>query len=255
MKLIWTLLLLASCSSFNQKSKQLIDIPLKEESLFSYTDLSGSYSLRREIGLNKAQKYYYYKGLIANDENSFDKFLEKNVIISDIGRIKSSQGFHNVMRPKLSQHTVYLDGKKYFSQIKIDKKNRSLDVYIVRPKGLSSGLKKIKFPETKGVFCFYNQLTECLKFSGILKQVNNSKSKKNFYIIWDNYPFFEGNQSLGQPEVFSKAKVWEKESEDKNSLNFVVEVGSTLLDIYLDKEGNLEKKLWAAEGITLSKQE
>ncbi|PJB54401.1 MAG: hypothetical protein CO099_01815, partial [Bdellovibrio sp. CG_4_9_14_3_um_filter_39_7] len=57
------------------------------------------------------------------------KVLEQAVIFSNPGRVKEV----SLSRPEISQYTVWFEGKKYFTEIKLNPKSKTLDLKLESP--------------------------------------------------------------------------------------------------------------------------
>ena len=87
---------------------------------FNLVDKSGKFELRRESGYIKSKNQYITKRQIFS-YNSDRKLLEKSIVISTPGSVKGV----NVMRPSISQYTVWFEKKKYFTEMEISPKDKS----------------------------------------------------------------------------------------------------------------------------------
>jgi hypothetical protein len=180
------------------------------------------------------------------------KILEKSIMISKIGSVKNSNGeVQTVMRPEVSQFFVWLDKTKYETEIRLDVKKRGFNVSYkdsTQPEWLK---KFIKLP--RGVhFCFFSQLPECLKYSGILKEIKkHPEAKKDLFVIWDQYPYQEEiyNQ-IGEP-LYVKAILLSEGLNKAGDLIISLEFRSQILNIQFDSNDQFLRFFWIAQNISV----
>lgn len=225
--------------------------PLLEEGKSSksyvYRDVSGEFELAREIKKDRS-KIASRSSILAR--NGGEKLLEKTFALSQVGTIKTKNGRVNAIRPNLAQHTVWLEGKKYFSQLKLDLSTRKLNVIMQSPEPKWNGKKNLSLPRGQ-IFCFYSQLPECLYLSGLLAKVNAEKgARTNFYILWDSYPYHQEHFSgLGESPFASARVVLEK--RQKNSTQYNVETADQVLGLHFTKTGEFIRMFWTSQGISV----
>lgn len=232
--------LLSSCSSTP------IGGDLRDSSqMFSFRDVTGKYRLNREIKVVK--KKTVTRVQLLSEEN---KLLEKSVVVSQMGSVREKNKRVLSMRPYASEFTVWLEGKKYTSTMKIDPKSKSMRVELDSPEPKWKGVKTIPFPGGK-VFCFYSQLPECLNQAQLLKRANNDERKKiNFTLVWDNWPYVQDQLTGVGQELFTPATLTFERMEKKN-LRFTVEVEGQMLLLSFSNSYDLVRIAWVAQGISV----
>jgi hypothetical protein len=195
--------LFIGCSKLSQKSKQP-SLYQTKKTRYDLTDKAGQFVVYREYGHRKKENYLYTKNIVHPENDSKDKILEKSIALSYPGTLK---GKLKVLRPARSQYSVWFDGRKYFTEMKVDASSRLLEIKMKSPEKQWQGVKSVSFPKGTGVYCFFTQLVECIKFTGFIKQSSDKGGGvMNFHIIWDGYPYFQ-EQYLNVPnQVFSMAK-------------------------------------------------
>lgn len=244
--LVWVLALAAvSCGTPVQNAIQF------EEGLsaktYAYKDVSGEYECTREIKKSKA-KLATRTSLISAAGRG-NKLVEKTFVLSEIGSVRINRGRATAIRPMLSQHTTWLEGKRYFSQMKLNPASKKLDVLMQSPEGKWNGKQSLSLPKGR-IFCFYSQLPECLLISGLLDQVSREKKTPNFYVVWDSYPYHQEHfNGLGQSAFAYARLVLEKRG--KSSMHYNVELSDQVLSLHFTDKGNFVRQFWTSQGISL----
>ncbi len=253
MKAIWfCLFLVISCSHQQQVSSEIKN----DNETFSYTDQTGEYAYNRQV-LVESKKHKFSSMAKIIDKLKMDKpVIEKTISVSEMGSLKKSKKrkSKNVLRPSLSQHTVWLEGKKYFSQIKIDPKERSLEVTLDSPEEKWTGSKTHPLPQKSGIYCFFTQIPECLHFSGMLFELKNKpNSKLNIGIIFEGYPYMmEQVENIPSGPVTLADVNFEGISDD-GAIRYSVDVYGQKIFYHFNKNFELNKILWVAQGISIVK--
>lgn len=237
------LLLISACSSLGTGS------PKEGKVSYSYVDPGGTFKLLRESKLVK-QKVITRVQLL-DTKGSREKVLEKSILISQIGSIKAKDKRLLTVRPYASEFTVWLEGKKYFSRMKLDPKNKAMKVTLDSPEKKWQGTTLIKFPAAK-YFCFYNQLPECLYHNFLLKLANENRDQKyDFYVIWDGYPFIQDQLLRVGRNLFASASL-KFDGENKELFRYIVEVEGQMILFQMSKSFDLVKVAWISQGITIA---
>lgn len=251
-----------SSSSEDENSLPKNASQIKDEKLqFDYRDGSGDYLLIKEVGHSKKKNLFFVKTKILPPDGKEKDLLEKDLVVSSMDHIftkKSNR--HNgtrskeisILRPLWSQYTVWLEGKKYFSQMKVNLKKHLVELIASDPE--SKKLKKsiLRMPKGNGIFCFISQLPECIKVTGFLalSKVNHA-GKMSLHVIWDGHPHFQQQyENMSKVEAFSSATFnYDGEVEDGSTRYALNVVGQTIF-YHFDNNLNLVRKAWVAQGVT-----
>lgn len=215
---------------------------------YSYSDEAGGFRQSRESKVQKNR--IITRSQILSTQGSGAKVLEKSIMVSQIGSIRNKKSRLVTVRPVASEFTVWLEGKRYFSQMKIDEKSKSMKVHLESPEKKWTGVKEFKFPNGK-YFCFFNQLPECLFNNYLL--VKGSKYpnlKLDFFIIWDNYPFIQDLLTRVGGNLFSPASI-KFEGEYRGQLRYSVEVDGQTIIYHFSKNYDFKSLAWITQGITI----
>lgn len=238
--LLFVFTLCSACST-NTSQKLINNRTVKNTvSTFSLTDQFGSYRVVKEIKFKKNKlitrnKIYF--------EDNLNEPLEVTVAVSKLGQVKKK----SVLRPEISQHRVWLEKKKYFSQLKISVKKKKLNALLRSPEAKWNGEKSFDFPKSFR-FCFFSQMAECLKLQDLLPAQEGHQ--RLFYMIWDSYPYHQEQYSQVLEGPFNKAAIQLKKV-GKNELQFEVNIGNQVLFYHYDKDYNFTKLFWVAQGLSL----
>jgi hypothetical protein len=248
-KCVALFLLCFSISSCASKHGHLKKELVRAEERFSYTDKNGQFMVKLSSGFNKKENTFFSKRILEIPGKSTDNILEQSVALSDIGSIKTKE---NILRPKLSQYNVWFEGKKYFTELKINPEKKAIDVKMVSPENQWNGTKQIKLPNTKALYCFFSQVVECAKTTGFLEKViQKKKGVMNFYVIWEGYPYLSETYSDFPNEVLSKAQLEydgkTKEGEHRLSLR----IGGQSIFYVIDQNEQMKKMFWVSQGISM----
>jgi hypothetical protein len=236
-----------SCSRHGVKGEKKA-VSIGDDS-FLYTDKNGKYTIKMNSGINQKDKSYFTKKIMSGPSTDGDKILEQSITFSELGSVR---GKTHIMRPKMSQYAVWFDGKKYFSELKVNPKKKLLEIKMQSPETNWNGTKQFKFPSTKKISCFFSQIIECVRVSGFIDNaINNKKGKMNFYVIWEGYPYLNDTFSDFPSEVFSKAEL-EFDGDTKSSeYRFNLQVAGQSIFYMLDKSKKFKKMFWVSQGISM----
>ena len=214
---------------------------------YKFTDISGHFILDFESGTTKENEVYTKHRLIGEGSN---KEYERLVAISSVGSLHTGKYEIGVLRPKVSQYTVWFEKERYFSQIKIIPSKKILEVYIKSPQKKWNGLQRIPFQNSRGVFCFFHQIVDCVKITGFLsKAIERQVGKMSLTIIWEGFPFIK-EQYSGIDGPFSTS-VFSYEGRSKEGhFVFKLSLADQVLSYHFNKEKQLEKKFWVSQGLT-----
>ncbi|MBF0205256.1 MAG: hypothetical protein HQK53_00050 [Oligoflexia bacterium] len=220
---------------------------------YRYHDTSGDYQLFKEVGYLKKKNIYFVKTKILPEFGKEGDLLEKSLTISTLSKLKLGAESRTVdlLRPKTSQYTVWLDGKKYFSQLRVDLKSMGLEVLAFSPEQKMPKKSSVRLPSGNGVYCFFSQLAECIKITGFLSMARDKQSgTMSLQLIWDGYPFYHLMYENFTPEVVSTA-IFEYDgvSEDGATRFELKTDREQSIYFHFDKNNELVKKVWVARGI------
>ena len=253
--LLSILLLLSSCAYFQKMSGS--DNIFKGHSpgsnnkkvskTFLLTDKSGKFRVEREKGFNKSKNQFIVKKSVKGLDSG--KELEKLVVISKLGTIA---GKLSVLKPSISEYSVWFEGKRYLSRMKVNSQQRSMEVTLKSPEKQWRGTRNFKFPSGQGVFCYFSQITECARATGFLdKAIKNEGGSMKVFVIWEGYPYFQ-EQYLNIPNsVFSSATFEYDGKNAKGQRRFTLKTSSQTVFYFVDEDSELEKKFWIAQGFSM----
>lgn len=245
--LILSMSVLLSCSRFNSKEALRKELSHSEEK-YSYVDKNGKYIVRTGSGLNKKTNSFIVKRSLELPGEDKSKILETSVTISELGSVKKI----NILRPKISQYNVWFDGKKYFSEIKMNPKKKALDLRMKSPESQWNGTKQFKLPSTKALYCFYSQVIECARTTGFLAEaIKKESGDLSFYLIWEGYPFLNETFTGVPSQIFSKAQLEYDGVTKENERRFNLKVAGQSIFYITDSNLQLKKMFWVAQGISM----
>ncbi len=216
--------------------------------IYSYNDISGKFNFSREI--KNDNKKIITRTLLAVSEGGNSKVLEKSITVTQIGTVKLKSGRIPVSRPLASDFTVWLEGKKYQSSMRLNEKEKNLVVDLESPDPKWSGVSKYSFPKGN-YFCFYSQIPDCLHQNSLLERALEKKNKKfPFIIVWDNFPFIQEQLNGVGQKPFSNGFL-KFEELDKKTLKYSVEVDGQSVLYHFSRSFDLMRILWISQGITI----
>jgi hypothetical protein len=228
--------LLTSCALTSNKD----NTPALNNSIgeFRYTDFSGVYSMKREIKLDQGKLISRVKIFSGSKE------LESTVSVSKFG--KSSKSNNKYLLPSISQFKVWFNKKEYFSQIKIDRKTRKLEVLMKSPEKKWQGKEDFTLPKTSYI-CFFSQIPECLKSQNLLLKA--ARGDLGLYIIWDNYPYQleQFSEVPAKPFFYAKVKL---DGYEKNIVKYTLDIGNQIISFHFDKNLKYNRMFWVSQGIS-----
>lgn len=237
-----SLFLLSSCSTFKSGP------PKEGRQTYAYVDGSGRFGFTREHKL--LNKKLISRTQITETMGSTAKPLEKSIMVSQLGSVKTRKGRAMVMRPFASEFSVWLEGKRYDSKLRLDAKNKAMTVDLKSPEAKWNGRSSVPFP--KGTqFCFFNQVPDCLYHGQLLeKAIENKGERQAFYVVWESYPYLQEQFSGIGSKLFAPAVV-KYEGEQKSQHRFLVEVGGQAIVYHFSKSFDLVRMFWIAQGISI----
>ncbi|MBT3584238.1 MAG: hypothetical protein HN509_04995 [Halobacteriovoraceae bacterium] len=239
------MLSLTACSSGEQVSSSILN---NRRTKYDLTDNAGKFKVEREVFYQKKNNDFIIKRKVFSKSKKSTNILEKSITISKLGKVKKLP----LLRPSVSQYSVWFDGKKYFSEMKVDVKKKAIVLRMKSPEKQWNGQKTIKFPKGNGVFCFYSQVAECASVTGFVKKaVEKGAGKMRFYILWDGYPYFQ-EQYLNLPtEIFTPAIFQYDGKNRKQEIRFTLKAGGQSIFYFLKKNGSFSKKFWVSQGFSM----
>lgn len=233
---------LFGCSSLERKAQSL---PSQSSETFRLKDRTGEFAVSRSV-VYRNGKMVVKKEVYALNE--LNKPLEKTVAVADIGSIKTKKGRLKSARPSVSQHTIWYDKKRFFSQLKVNPKKRSLDILMESPEPKWDGSERRAFPKGH-VFCFFSQLPECAKIHGLLENIEKPAVVQ---VIWDNYPYHTEMYEKVSEDAFEKG-IWAFDRNTKQGYRFGLVLGGQLVLYEFDADKNFQNMFWVAQGISLTR--
>ncbi len=237
------LFIFSSCSSLREKSGII-----QYKRSYQFTDISGTFSLSTESGLTKDGQYFKKRKIDGEQDN---KTYEKTIAISEIGSLKMGNRSSTVLRPIKAQYTVWFNKKKFFSQTEIDKKNKKLIITMSSPEAKYNGVKSYNFPGTKGIFCFFSQMVDCIRVTNFFKKSMAKKAGKlHLTIIWDGYPLInEQYDGIGNSPFSKGILTYEGLSKDKKNI-YHLSFNNQVIYYHLNDKELLDGKYWVAQGLS-----
>jgi len=241
-KTIFLLFIFLGCSAMPTTT------PLKQgKSVYSYSDVSGSFYLQREV---KTVKQKVITRNILLDKVAGQKVLEKSVMVSQLGTVNDNDKRMLALRPVASEFSVWLEGKKYSSQMLLSPRKKAMVVKLDSPESKWNGTEEVPFPKGK-YFCFFSQIPECLHQLQLLKlAMKNPNKSYEFFVIWESYPYVQEQLTGVGQTLFANAEL-KFEGTMQNQLRFEVEADGQIILYHFSKSFDLVKIAWIAQGITV----
>lgn len=229
----------------NNLKKELV----REEESFNYTDKNGTFKVLLSSGFNKKENTFFTKRSLEIPNKDSDNVLEQSIVLSDLGTLKKTK---TILRPKISQYSVWFDGKKYFSELKLNPVKKAIDLKMVSPESQWNGTKQIKLPSSKALYCFFSQVIECAKTVGFLTAaIKKESGSMNFYVIWEGYPYLNETFSDFPSELFSSAQLEYDGKINEDARRFSLKVAGQSIFYIVDKNEQMKKMLWVSQGISM----
>jgi hypothetical protein len=237
-------LLLVSCSS---GAKHAAILKGNNAKLFAYRDVSGEFECSREVKF--ANGKLATRVQVLAETGGTERLLEKTFAVAAVGSVKSQGGRVAAIRPELSQHTVWLEGKKYFSQLKLNTRKRVLEAITDSPEAKWKGTRELKIPKGR-IFCFYSQLPECLLLSDLLSTTQKGRRRASFILVWDSWPYHQEHFTGLKESPFVSASIT-AESERKADKRYSVEAAGQTISLHFSHDNKFVRMFWTAQGISL----
>jgi hypothetical protein len=243
-KLILISCLFVSCSSYIFKGK-----PREGKTAYAYIDEGGAFGLIREA--KTVDKKIVSRIQILDRKGAGNRLLEKSVMASQIGSIRSNRVRLLTVRPLASEYTVWLEGKKYISRTKLNQVKKSLTLTLESPETRWNGTEDIPFPKGK-YFCFYNQIPECLYHNSLLTISRENEAQEfNFYVVWDSFPYVQEMYTNVAKNLFTPATL-KFDGEINGVFRYIVELEGQSIFYQFSKSFDLIKIAWVTQGITVA---
>jgi hypothetical protein len=240
-----SLFLLGSCAHRERTRLPETKLQSSVEKYF-LLDKSGQFKIDRKVDMKLSEKKIMTHFSILNNKS---ETIEKSITISQI--VKNNKGMR-ILRPEISQYTVWLENKKYLSQIEFDWNKKTIKE--VTKDGNGPEVKK-SFPIkiSDEIYCFYSQLVECVNTFGFFEAATEEKvGSLNVNIIWDGHPYFFEQYTGFSGNIVSKGQL-SFDGEVENAFRFNLEVENQILFYIINKKFGLDKIFWVGQGLTISK--
>lgn len=241
---------LLSCSSTKNKNASALESGIV---LYQYEDKNGNFKVARQTGFEKSSGRLITKHQLEILTGSKENILEQSIVIANPGSIK---GKTSVLRPEEGQYSVWFEGKKYTSTIKINSKNKSFELKTSGPSAKDISSRQISFPKNQNALCFFSQLTECLNFHGFLKKsIKEESGSVRLNLVWNGYPFFQEAYNDLPMELFSEAKLAYDGKIAEDEFRFTLGVANQMIFFIVGQEGEFKKMFWIAQGISMVRKD
>ncbi len=222
--------------------------PDEKKREYLFVDGSGKFVFTREHRLLKNK--LISRTQISSNQGSSHRILEKSVTVSQLGSIKENNHRVLVMRPLASDFTVWLEGKRYDSKMRLDIPNKKMMVELNSPEEKWKGKSSVAIPKGKQ-FCFFSQLPDCLFYAQLLsKSLERKDNISHFYVVWDGFPYIQDQYAFVGSKLFSPATV-KYDGEDKKVLRFLVELDGQSILYHFSKSFDLVRMFWIAQGVSI----
>ena len=238
-----------SCSFFPKKKSSQPPrptIPIYKKK-YEFVDRTGRFSVHREAGTSKKDKNYVVKKRVYS-QNKKKEVLEQSIVIATLGRLNNI----NIVRPQVAQYTAWFDKKKYFSELKLDVKNKSMILRMESPEKQWNGVRKIPFPQGTGVFCFFSMLVECVAATGFIeKAIQRDNGKMLFHVIWDGHPYIQEQYQSLPNKIFSLAEFVFEGDNGNGEKKFSLSTGGQTIFYVIQPGGIMTKLFWVSQGMSM----
>lgn len=244
--LIFGTQVITGCATKLNSSKKIFD-PYKVK--MSMEDKSGKFEVVRESGRSKnsgelVTKYRVYQG-----SQKQQVPLEQSIVFSTTGIFKKNT---RLLRPEKSQYKVWFGKKLYMSETSVDKEKKSLRIKMKSPESQWNGEKIIPFPGGNGMFCYFSQLVDCIKYTGFIDKAKKVKGGRlQLHVIWDGYPYFQEQYDGLENSPFSSA-IFEYDGQtDSKDFRFSLTVSGNVIFYLFNDKIEYAKVFWPSQGYSL----
>ncbi len=216
---------------------------------FSYVDEAGTFTLNRETKLIGSK--LVTRAQLMDKKGGAGRILEKTVMLSRIGSIRNGGNRLLIVRPQASEYTVWIEGKRYVSRMRLDTGKRTMRLTLESPESKWQGTSDIPVPKAK-YLCFFGQLSECLARSNLLENARMFEGRRfDFVLVWDSFPYIQDLLTKTGQKLFARATI--KFDGDINGLfRYIVEVEDQVISYQFTKSFELVKVAWVSQGITIA---
>lgn len=201
------------------------------------------YQLKDLSGVYKVNKRFYFKRNKVFLESKIlnkGKLVEKGLLVFLNDK--------NVGVPIVSQVTTWINGTKYFTEVKSDNAKKRY-VFYLEP---SQEKRSVNFVNSNRV-CPFLMLDFCLEKSSILKKSDEVDFfETEIWILWDNFPLNKKIFSLNSYPLIQKALL-SFEGIRNNKKRFTLEISGESISLVFDLNNQLEQLIWVAQGYSLKK--
>lgn len=220
------------------------------ERLYTFTDASGTYRMKRDVQLIKSTNSFITKYQVISDDG---KVLEQSVTIGEPGFVKMPDGKElKILRPKTSQYIVWLEKRKYTTKQSINLKTKSMDLVMTGREASGAQKKSVRFPKGNGVYCFFTQLAECVARTGFPHEAKENKAgSMNFYLIWDSYPYVQEQFSNIEDSLFTKVSFEYEQEYSNGDVAFNLKTKNHVIIYHLDNHMRFKKLFWVSQGLSI----
>lgn len=231
---------LLSCAN-SQKVETTVIIPGTQK--FILTDGSGKFQVERQVKISG--KKILTRSTISSVNNP-KVALEKSITSSFLGSLRNGD---RSLLPVASQFSVWFDKNLFFSQLKVDRKNKTVEIIKKSPEAKWNGKETKKVPAGK-YYCFFSSLPECVISQNIL--LKSRDKKVPIYLIWDSFPFYVEQYQGVSGQLLSLTQ-FSFSNMVSNSLRFELDIGGQIIFYHFDKKLQFEKMFWVSQGISLER--
>jgi hypothetical protein len=242
-------ILISCCILFSSCAQLQVEKNPKEKnqnlSYFLFKDISGEYIVKREL-IESPNQIINRQSLFTIENTQTP--LEKTVTVMNFGTI-GKKNKKPASRPTASQHSIWFEQKEFFSQMKLDMKQKKMEVYLKSPEEKWNGKKYENLPKTHR-FCWFSQIPDCVK--KLFKLQSFNKEPQSFILIWDNFPYHNEQLQNMSGNLFSNANI-AYDGDVDNTHRFAVSFDGQIILYHYDKNFGFEKMFWIAQGIAMVK--
>jgi hypothetical protein len=222
--------------------------PDEKKHEYLFVDGTGRFIFTREHRLLKNK--IISRAQLSSDQGSSHRILEKSVTVSQLGSIKDNNHRVLVMRPLASDFTVWLEGKRYDSKMRLDIPNKKMQIELNSPEEKWKGKSSVAIPKGK-LFCFFSQIPDCLFHAQLLtKGLERKENSFPFTVVWDGFPYIQDQYASVGTKLFSPA-ILKYDGEDKQVLRFLVELDGQSILYHFSKSFDLVRMFWIAQGVSI----
>jgi hypothetical protein len=216
---------------------------------YAYVDEGGTYTFTRESKLLESK--LVTRAQLLDTKGGKGRLLEKSVMLSRIGSIRSGRGRLLTVRPQASEYTVWIEGKKYVSRMQLVPARRAMRLTLESPEPKWRGTSEVPVPNGK-YFCFFGQLPECLARANLLQNARNFEGRSfDFSLVWESYPYVQDLLTKTGQKLFQPASV-KFDGEINGLFRYIVEVEEQVISYQFTKSFALVKVAWVSQGITVA---